>query len=231
MTMGEGGAVVTNDPQLNKILLALRDWGRDCWCPTGKDNTCGKRFSQQHGKLPLGYDHKYVYSHSGYNLKITDWQAAIGLAQLQKLPCFLKRRSENFKLLHEGLKQFEEYLILPRTTENSEAAWFGFPITVKKNNKFNRLKLVKFLEENNVGTRQLFAGNILRQPAFVNSEIKMRIRGSGILLSNKLTKNDYKMIPNTDMVMDKSFWIGVWPGLNKKQLKNIINVFEVFFTS
>ncbi len=228
ITMGEGGAVVTNDSQLNKIILSLRDWGRDCWCPTGKDNTCGERFSQQHGKLPSGYDHKYVYSHSGYNLKITDWQAAIGLAQLQKLPQFLEKRKENFKLLYDGLKQFEKHLILPRVIENSEAAWFGFPITVKENNSFDKIKLVKFLEKNSIGTRQLFAGNILRQPVFVNNEIKMRIRSSEILLSNKLTENNYKMLPNTDIVMDRTFWIGIWPGIGMKEIKYIIKTFEEF---
>jgi CDP-6-deoxy-D-xylo-4-hexulose-3-dehydrase len=219
ITMGEGGAVSTNDSQLSNIMLSMRDWGRDCWCPTGKDNTCGQRFSQQHGKLPAGYDHKYVYSHLGYNLKITDWQAAIGLSQLQKLPRFIEKRKENFKLLYNRLKQFGEHLILPRSTDNSDAAWFGFPITVKKNDKFDKRSLVRFLEENNIGTRQLFAGNILRQPVFVNNEIKMRIGNSGILLSNMLTENDYKRMPNTDMIVDSTFWIGIWPGLNREKIE------------
>ncbi|MBI4697856.1 MAG: lipopolysaccharide biosynthesis protein RfbH [Nitrospirae bacterium] len=222
ITMGEGGAVATNDSRLSKIMLSIRDWGRDCWCPTGKDNTCGQRFSQAHGRLPAGYDHKYVYSHLGYNLKITDWQAAIGLAQLQKLPQFIEKRKENFKLLYDGLKQFEEYFILPQTAGNGSPVWFGFPVTVKTNHKFDRIELVKFLEKNNIGTRQIFAGNILRQPVFLNNKIKMRIGGSKILLSDKLTENDYKMLPNTDTIAQSAFWLGIWPGLNQETMEYIV---------
>jgi CDP-6-deoxy-D-xylo-4-hexulose-3-dehydrase len=229
MTMGEGGAIVTNDSQFNKIILSLRDWGRDCWCPTGRDNTCGKRFSQQHGNLPFGYDHKYVYSHAGYNLKTTDWQAAIGLAQLQKLPNLIKKRKENFDLLYEGMKQFEKHLILPMATENSEAAWFGFPVTLRSGTEFNRTDFVKYLEDNGVGTRQLFAGNILRQPVFVNNDFKIRIRNSKILLSNKLTEKNLRMIQNTNTIMDRTFVIGVWPGISGKEIKYIIKTFKDFF--
>ncbi len=229
ITMGEGGAVATNDSRLNKIMLSIRDWGRDCWCPTGKDNTCGQRFSQQHGQLPVGYDHKYVYSHLGYNLKITDWQAAIGLSQLQKLPMFIEKRKENFKLLHDGLKPFKDYLILPSASDKSDAAWFGFPITVKQNNKFDKNKLVSFLEKNNIGTRQLFAGNILRQPVFLNSEIKMRIGNSEFLLSNNLVESDYKMMPNTDITMSSTFWIGIWPGLSQEKIEYLVRKFADFF--
>jgi CDP-6-deoxy-D-xylo-4-hexulose-3-dehydrase len=230
ITTGEGGAVVTNDSVLYEIMLSIRDWGRDCWCPTGRDNTCGRRFSRQHGKLPSGYDHKYVYSHLGYNLKMTDWQAAIGLAQLQKLRRLLKRRKENFTLLYNGIKQFKEYFILPQSTDNSDASWFGFPITVKERGEFNKINLVKFLEKHGIGTRQLFAGNILRQPAFVNNKIKIRIGNSKILLSNRLTDNDYKMLPNTDLIMSATFWIGIWPGLNREKIEYIIQKIKEFIT-
>ncbi len=222
ITMGEGGAVATNDPLLNKIMLSVRDWGRDCWCQTGTDDTCGQRFTQQHGQLPRGYDHKYVYSHLGYNLKITDWQAAIGLVQLQKLPGFIEKRKEYFQMLTEGLTQFKDYLILPQSTVNSDAAWFGFPITVKHNDSFDRITLVKYLEENNIGTRQLFAGNILRQPLFLNNEIEMRIGNSDILLSDQLSENDYALLPNTDIIMNGTFWIGLWPGLTHENISYII---------
>ncbi len=230
MTMGEGGAVVTGSRELNRILLSMRDWGRDCWCPTGKDNTCGKRFTQQHGRLPAGYDHKYVYSHSGYNLKITDWQAAIGLAQLQKLPTLLRQRKRNFKLLYEGLKQFEKYLILPMALKKSEAAWFGFPLTLKNSTLYNRTELARFLEKKGIGTRQLFAGNILKQPVFLNNNIRMRIRDSKNLLSGRLLETNYKMLPNTDMVMERTLLIGTWPGISGKDIKYIIKTFKEFFS-
>lgn len=200
ITMGEGGAVVTDDPELHKIILSYRDWGRDCWCPPGKDNTCGRRFSQQHGDLPFGYDHKYVYSHLGYNLKVTDMQAAIGLSQLKKLPEFIRKRQENYKLLYDGLRDLENYFILPKATENSEPSWFGFPITIKEDVPFNRNHLISYLENNKIGTRLLFAGNILRQPAFTNNDIEYRVVGD---------------LKNTDIIMEKTFWIGVWPGINE----------------
>lgn len=228
ITMGEGGAVCTNDPLLYKILMSFRDWGRDCYCPTGKDNTCKKRFSMQFGNMPLGYDHKYIYSHLGYNLKITDWQAACGLAQLKKLKTFIDKRNENFNYLYSKLSEFEEFFILPNFSEKVSPSWFGFTITVKDNKKFNKIELVKFLEENNIGTRQLFAGNLLRQPAFTESEIELRIRNSGILKSNMITEKEYALLPNTDIVLNSTFWIGVWPGLKKEDLNHIVSKFKEF---
>ncbi|MEI7474777.1 MAG: lipopolysaccharide biosynthesis protein RfbH [bacterium] len=231
ITMGEGGALVTNDPNLYKIIMSFRDWGRDCWCPPGKDDTCKKRFSYQLGNLPMGYDHKYTYSHLGYNLKITDWQAACGLAQLKKLQGFIKLRNDNFKILYDGLKPFEKYLLLPSHPEKSEPSWFGFTLTVKENKKFDKIELVKFLESNNIGTRQLFAGNMLRQPAYVENNIKIRIKNSGILNTKELTEEHYKLLPNTDTVMNSTFWIGVWPGLEEKHLNLIIKTIESFICS
>lgn len=228
ITTGEGGAVITNDSVLHRIIMSFRDWGRDCCCPPGTDNLCQKRFSQQHGKLPYGYDHKYVYSHAGYNLKLTDWQAAIGLAQLEKLPCFIEKRKENFKLLYEGLKEFDEYFILPEITKNSEPSLFGFLITVKENNKLNKTNLVKYLEENNIGTRQLFAGNILRQSVFVDSDIDFRIKNSPPINSSELNEEHYKMLPNTDTVMNSTFWIGIWQGITEKEINYTVKVFKKF---
>ncbi len=229
ITMGEGGALLTNDDELNKIIMSFRDWGRDCWCPPGKDDTCGRRFNWKLGNLPKGYDHKYIYSHLGFNLKITDWQAAIGLAQLEKLPGFIEKRKENFKLLYEGLKEFEDYLILPRATPNSDPSWFGFPITVKENAPFNKLELVKYLENNGIGTRQLFAGNILRHPAFIETDIKLRIKNSDIINSKELSEEHYELLPNTDKVMNGTFWIGVWPGIDKEDIEKVGNIFTEFF--
>ena len=228
ITTGEGGAVVTKDPLLKKILLSLRDWGRDCWCPPGRDDTCGKRFTQQHGKLPEGFDHKYVYSHPGYNLKMTDWQAAIGVAQLKKLPGFIEKRRENFRLLYEGLKPFENKLILPLTDEKSEPAWFGFPVTVRENAGFKKNALVTFLEENNIGTREFFAGNILKQPVFINNRFSIRIGSSGLLDSSELTQESYKMLPNTEQIMNSTFWIGTWPGLDRENIEHVIKTFGKF---
>lgn len=214
ITMGEGGAVVTNDFKLYNIIRSMRDWGRDCICSPGEDNFCGKRFTQKHGDLPEGYDHKYVYSHFGYNLKVTDMQASIGLSQLKKLPDFIEKRKENYKKLYDGLKQFEEYLILPKATESSEPSWFGFAITLKENNKYTRNELIKFLEERKVGTRLLFAGNILKQPLFIENEINYKVIG-------KLT--------NTNIVMNNTFWIGVWPGIIDEQVNYIIEMFRQYF--
>ena len=228
ITMGEGGAVCTNDRELYRIIMSLRDWGRDCWCPPGKDNTCHKRFEYQFGNLPFGYDHKYTYSHSGYNLKITDWQAAIGLSQLEKLDGFIEKRRENFKLLYEGLSGLQEYFILPVAQKNSEPSWFGFLLSVKINDKFNKFELVKYLEDNGVGTRQLFAGNMLRQPAFVYNEILLRIKNSELICSTDLNEDYYKLLPNTDFIMNNSFWIGVWHGMSKNDIKRIIEVFHKF---
>ena len=214
ITMGEGGAVVTNDAKLHNIIRSIRDWGRDCICPPGKDNFCGKRFTQLHGELPFGYDHKYVYSNFGYNLKVTDMQAAIGLSQLEKLPQFIEKRKENYKKLYEGLKQLKEYLILPEATENSEPSWFGFAITLKQNSKYNRNSLVEFLEERKIGTRLLFAGNILRQPLFTENQINYRVIGE---------------LTNTDIIMNNTFWIGLWPGLDLEQLEYVEGVISGYF--
>ena len=214
ITMGEGGAVATNNLELHNIIRSIRDWGRDCICPPGKDNFCGKRFTQQHGELPIGYDHKYVYSHLGYNLKVTDMQAAIGVSQLKKLPYFIERRKENYRKLYGGLRKFEQYLILPRPTENSEPSWFGFPITLKENSDYDRHTLIKFLEQRKIGTRLLFAGNILRQPLWIENNIPCRIIG---------------YLKNTDTIMNNTFWIGVWPGIDDKRIKYITETFEEFF--
>ena len=212
ITMGEGGAVLSNDEELISIATSFRDWGRDCYCAPGADNTCGRRFSMQHGKLPHGYDHKYVYSHIGYNLKVTDMQAAVGVAQLAKLPGFIEKRKENFKVLHKDLAKYTDYLILPEATKGSDPSWFGFPITVKENSRFNRNELTKFLEENRIMTRLLFAGNATKQPAY--SEIDYRTVGN---------------LENTDFIMNNTFFIGVYPGIGQPQLEHIFNTFKSFF--
>jgi len=211
ITMGEGGAVLTNDPLLKKIVMSFRDWGRDCWCEPGHDNTCGKRFSQKFGKLPFGYDHKYVYSHVGYNLKVTDMQASIGVAQLTKLPGFIKARKRNFKYLYDHLKEHEKHLLLPHPEKNSDPSWFGFPILVKKNAPFTRAKLVNYLESKKIATRMMFGGNLTKQPAYLN--IKCRIA------------NDLK---NTDLVMNDLFWIGVYPGITMAKLQYMVKAFDDF---
>ena len=210
MTMGEGGAVYTNDPELHRIVNSMRDWGRDCWCPSGHDNTCGCRFTQQFGELPLGYDHKYVYSHFGYNLKVTDMQAAIGCAQLEKLPGFIEARQRNWQYLKDNLKDMDKYLILPEPTENSSPSWFGFMMTVKENAPFSRDQLVRHLEENKIQTRMLFAGNLTKHPCFD----EMRNSGKGFRISGELI--------NTDLIMNNSFWVGVYPGMVNIKLNEII---------
>ena len=181
LTMGEGGAVVTNDAELYKIIMSFRDWGRDCCCPPGKDGVCGKRFSQKLGNLPFGYDHKYTYSHIGYNLKITDWQASLGCSQIEKLDSFLERRSRNAHMLNEKLSDLTSFLILPEVKEGVKPSWFGYLISVKPDAPFTKQEMVEFLENNGVGTRQLFAGNILRQPCFVENDIKLRINDGGLI--------------------------------------------------
>ena len=231
ITMGEGGAVVTDDLQLYKIMMSFRDWGRDCCCKTGKDNSCGKRFSMQFGKLPFGYDHKYTYSHMGYNFKITDWQAAIGLSQLKKLPAFLKKRTANEKYLMNKLRDLKDYFIFPKFEKNTEPSWFGFLLTIKQNDKLNKQQLVEYLEKNGVGTRQLFAGNILRQPMMTENEIPIRIGNSCLLLSNKLTEKEYKMLPNTEYIMNNTFWVGVFPALGKKEMDKISDLIHKFVNS
>lgn len=229
ITMGEGGAVTTNNKDLYKILLSYRDWGRDCYCSPGSDNTCGMRFNQQFGELPFGYDHKYVYSHLGYNLKITDWQAAIGLSQLYKLPDFIEKRKNNFKRLYFELKELKDFLYLPEAIENSEPSWFGFPLTLKEGVGFSKKDLVSHLEEKKIGTRQLFAGNILRQPAFVDGDVKFRIRNSGLLNSRKLSPEHYQLLPVSDIIMNSTFWLGIWPGIGNEEIEIISNNIRSFF--
>lgn len=214
MTMGEGGATYTNNPLLKKIMLSMRDWGRDCWCESGVDNTCGCRFTQQFGTLPKGYDHKYVYSHFGFNLKATDMQASIGIAQLKKLPNFIKQRKENFEKLYEGLKELPE-LQLVAAQPNSDPSWFGFMMTLREKAKFTRNELVKFLEDNNIQTRNLFAGNIIRHPLFETLEENVDYRVIGSLT-------------NTDKIMNDSFWIGVYPGMSDETIDYMIQKIREF---
>jgi CDP-6-deoxy-D-xylo-4-hexulose-3-dehydrase len=211
ITMGEGGAVFTNNDELKTIAESFRDWGRDCYCQPGKDNTCGKRFCQQLGDLPNGYDHKYTYSHLGYNLKITDMQAACGLAQLEKAPDFIQTRKDNFAFLKERLKDCEEFLNLPEATEHSDPSWFGFPITLKDKCPVTRLDLLTYLDQNKVGTRLLFAGNLTRQPYMF---------GANYRISGDLT--------NTDSVMNNTFWIGVQPALTPEMLEFAVAKIESY---
>ena len=211
ITMGEGGAVFTNNPTLKRIIESFRDWGRDCFCPTGKNNTCGKRFCWQLGELPFGYDHKFTYSHVGYNLKISDMQAAVGLSQLQNLSSFIETRKKNFTWLHKRLQTVKEFFILPEATQNSQPSWFGFPLTIQENAHFHKNELTQFLSENGVDTRPIFAGNMTKQPYFQNL---------------KYRKNEE--LENTDLVMNNSFWIGVYPGLDEKMLEYTVKTIEKF---
>jgi CDP-6-deoxy-D-xylo-4-hexulose-3-dehydrase len=211
ITMGEGGAVFTNNDELKTIAESFRDWGRDCYCAPGKDNTCGKRFCQKLGKLPEGYDHKYTYSHLGYNLKITDMQAACGLAQLDKAPAFIQARKDNFAFLKARLKDCEEFVHLPEPTEHSDPSWFGFPITLKDNCPVTRLDLLTYLDQNKVGTRLLFAGNLTCQPYMI---------GANYRISGDLT--------NTDNVMNNTFWIGVQPSLTPAMLEFAARKIETY---
>ncbi|WP_428897645.1 CDP-6-deoxy-D-xylo-4-hexulose-3-dehydrase [Parelusimicrobium proximum] len=228
MTMGEGGAVVTNDPALYRIIMSFRDWGRDCWCKPGKDDTCHKRFNMQLGHLPFGYDHKYTYSHIGYNLKITDWQAALGVSQMKKLPAFLEKRTANAEYLTQKLADLKDYLILPVVHDGVKPSWFGYLISVKPNDKFNKQSLVEYLEKNGVGTRQLFAGNILRQPMFVDNDIALRIGASKVISSSNVSEEHYAMLPNTDFIMNNTFWIGVFPALGERELDKTSAVIHKF---
>lgn len=214
MTMGEGGAVLADSPRLKKIVESLRDWGRDCWCEPGKDNTCGKRYGWQLGKLPCGYDHKYTYSHIGYNLKLTDLQAAVGVAQLEKLPRFVQARRENFARLRRGLEELAEFLVLPEPTPRSDPSWFGFPLTVREGAPFTRDELVQFLEGRRIATRLLFGGNLLDQPAYEG--IEHRVVGS---------------LPTSDFVMRRSFWLGVYPGLSPRMIEYVAETVREFVRS
>jgi len=212
ITMGEGGAVFTNNPELKAIAESFRDWGRDCYCAPGKDNTCGQRFCCKLGTLPEGYDHKYTYSHLGYNLKITDMQAACGLAQMDRAAGFVQARKDNFAYMKEGLKNCEEFLILPEATPNSDPSWFGFPITIRPEANVDRVSLLTFLDQNKIGTRLLFAGNLTRQPYMI---------GRNYRVSGELT--------NTDRIMHDTLWIGVFPGLSKEMMDFSISKIEEFF--
>ena len=212
ITMGEGGAVFTNNDQLKKIIESFRDWGRDCYCPPGKDNTCGKRFSWKFGDLPQGYDHKYTYSHLGYNLKISDMQAACALAQMDRLDEFISRRKDNFSYLKKGLGKCEEFLLLPEATAHSDPSWFGFPITIRPEANINRVDLIKYLDQYKIGTRLLFAGNLIRQPYMAGRNYRIA-----------------EDLVNTDVVMNDTFWLGVYPGLSKEMLDYVINRLETLF--
>ena len=212
ITMGEGGAVFTNSIKLKRIAESFRDWGRDCYCEPGKDNTCNKRFGWKLGDLPYGYDHKYTYSHLGYNMKITDMQAACGLAQLDRLDGFIKKRKENFNFLYKNLKDLEEFLILPEPEKNSEPSWFGFPLSLKKNNQYNRNDLIKYLDANKIGTRLLFSGNLTKQPYMKN--INFKVHGN---------------LTNTDFIMENTFWIGLYPGLSQEHLEYSVFKIKNFF--
>ena len=211
MTMGEGGAVLTNVSKLFVIARSFRDWGRDCYCEPGKDNTCGRRFSGQHGELPFGYDHKYVYSHIGYNLKVTDMQAAIGIAQLKKLPNFVSKRKENFNILNQFMSKYENYFELPFVRPNHDPSWFGYPITIKESSPFTRNQFVEYLESNGITTRLVFAGNLTKQPAF--KDVNYRVVGSLI---------------NTDHVMKNTLFIGVYPGINDLKIRHMIKTINAF---
>ena len=211
ITTGEGGCVITNDPQLARIIKSFRDWGRDCYCEGGKNNTCGCRFTRQYGTLPKGYDHKYVYSHIGYNLKITDMQAAIGAAQMDKLEHFTARRKENFNLLTEGFQGLEEFFILPQATEHSDPSWFSYILTLRENAPFSRVELAQYLDRNLIETRGLFAGNLLRQPGYMN--IEHRVVGG---------------LENTDYIMNNTLFMGVFPGLTEAKINYVIEKVNEF---
>lgn len=211
ITMGEGGALITSNTQLYRNIKSFRDWGRDCWCEPGHNNTCGKRFSMQMGKLPFGYDHKFIYSHLGYNLKITDMQAAIGVAQLKKLDNFITKRNENFAKYFSFFKNYEKYFILPQSYRQSTPSWFGFPLTVRSSAPFTRKDIVTYLDNNKIDTRMLFAGNIIKQPAFDN--VDYRISGKS---------------ENTDKSMNDTFWFGVYPGLTDEEIKYIFKITNKF---
>ena len=212
ITMGEGGAVFTNRTLLNKAIRSIRDWGRDCWCETGCDNTCGVRFNWKAGDLPHGYDHKYIYSHLGYNLKITDMQASVGLAQIKHLNKFIKSRKANFSKIYNNLKDLEEFIILPQATDKSDPSWFGFPISLRKNKRFTRKDLLEFLTKSKIDTRLLFAGNITKQPYMKNRKFRVPFK-----------------LPNTDFVMNNTFWLGTFPGINDSMIDYMSEHINQFF--
>jgi CDP-6-deoxy-D-xylo-4-hexulose-3-dehydrase len=216
MTMGEGGAVYTDDTTLKRLVESFRDWGRDCWCPSGRDNTCGERFSRQFGELPYGYDHKYVYSHFGYNLKVTDMQAAIGCAQLEKLPDFIEARKKNWKLLREGLADLSDKFILPEATENAEPSWFGFLLTARDGAGFSRDQIVSYLEAKGIQTRMLFAGNLIKHPCFD----EMRKSAEGYRVVGDLS--------TTDSIMKNTFWVGVYPGMTDEMVEYMLTTIKEY---
>jgi CDP-6-deoxy-D-xylo-4-hexulose-3-dehydrase len=209
ITMGEGGCVLTEKPLLKTLVESFRDWGRDCWCEPGKQDTCGKRFGWQAGDLPCGYDHKYTYSHIGYNLKLTDMQAAVGVSQLNKLPAFIDRRKANFRALREGLRDLEEFFILPEATSGSDPSWFGFPIAIRPQGRLTRNAAIAHLESRKIATRLLFAGNLVRQPAY--KDVRFRVAGG---------------LENTDFIMNQVFWVGVYPGITRPMLDYMLDVFH-----
>jgi CDP-4-dehydro-6-deoxyglucose reductase, E1 len=211
ITMGEGGAVLTDQPHLKTLIESFRDWGRDCWCDPGKENTCGKRFDWQLGELPCGYDHKYIYSHIGYNLKATDMQAALGASQIEKLPAFIARRKENFRFLHSALEPLQDFLLLPEATKGSDPSWFGFPLAVRPDAPFSREALIRELDAKKIHTRLLFGGNVLRQPAY--QDCAHRVVGT---------------LQNSDFVMNNVFWLGVYPGLTEPMLAYVAEVIREF---
>lgn len=215
ITMGEGGAIVTNNPLIHRSIRQFRDWGRDCWCDTGTDNTCGKRFKWKLGELPLGYDHKYIYSQIGFNLKLTDFQSAIGLAQLKKLPFFIKKRKENYQNLYAFFKHYEKYFILMEKDKETDPSYFGFPLIVRTSAPFTRNELTQYLEKNNIGTRNIFSGNLLRHPAYLNINDKIRVIGSH---------------KNADLIMNNGFWLGVWPGITDEQIEYIKKIVIKFIS-
>ena len=210
ITTGEGGAVLTSNPKLRKIVESFRDWGRDCWCDPGKENTCGKRFGWDFPGLPPGYDHKYIYSHVGYNLKATDFQAAIGMAQLDRLDEFVERRYSNFQEIMQLLKHYDEFLVLPKATKDSEPCWFGFPITVRDGAPFSRDEFVAYLNENRIGTRNLFGGNLMNQPAYRDAPCRA----------------DQRPLPNSDTIAQSTFWIGIWPGIDGRRIQYMLEILD-----
>jgi CDP-6-deoxy-D-xylo-4-hexulose-3-dehydrase len=232
--MGEGGAVCTNDVELKRIVESLRDWGRDCWCAPGRDNTCGRRFDQQFGELPEGYDHKYVYSHFGYNLKVTDMQAAIGCAQLEKLPGFIEARKKNWNLLRMGLSDLSDCFILPEPAPGSDPSWFGFLLTVRENAGFTRDDIVAHLEKAGIQTRMLFAGNLIKHPCFDEMRKSgqgyriVSTSGSQLPTPNSKLSTPSSQLPTTDRIMRDTFWIGVYPGMTDAVIDYMISCIKEF---